>query len=78
MVRKTVFVYDDTLSRHSLSDTHPMKPERLRYTYELLDSYHAFTPEHSLLVPGLPWRTNLSIHDQHPQGGTAYISTLPL
>ena len=51
MVRKTIFVYDDTLSRHTLSDTHPMKPERLRYTYELLDSYNAFAPEHSLLVP---------------------------
>ena len=39
---RTAFVYDDRLSRHTLSDTHPMKPARLRYTYELLDSYGAF------------------------------------
>ncbi|MDA0770346.1 MAG: hypothetical protein BZY79_00110 [SAR202 cluster bacterium Casp-Chloro-G4] len=51
MLRKSVFVYDDTLSQHSLSDTHPMKPERLRYTYELLDSYDAFAQERSVLIP---------------------------
>ena len=39
---RAAFVYDDRLSRHTLSDTHPMKPARLRYTYELLDSYGAF------------------------------------
>ncbi|MCH8869409.1 MAG: acetoin utilization protein AcuC, partial [Chloroflexi bacterium] len=54
MPRKTVFVYDDALSRHLLSDSHPMKPERLRYTYELLDSYQAFAPEQSALVPPRP------------------------
>ena len=54
MARKTVFVYDDALSRHLLSDSHPMKPERLRYTYELLDSYHAFAKEQSALVPPRP------------------------
>ena len=39
---RAAFVYDDNLSRHTLSDTHPMKPTRLRYTYELLDAYGAF------------------------------------
>ncbi len=39
---RTAFVYDDRLSRHTLSDTHPMKPARLRYTYELLEAYGAF------------------------------------
>ena len=42
MARKTAFIYDDRLSRHTLSETHPMKPVRLRYTYELLDAYGAF------------------------------------
>ena len=37
MAQKVVFVYDDALTRHVLSDTHPMKPVRLRYTYELLE-----------------------------------------
>ena len=52
MVRKTAFVYDDMLSRHTLSSTHPMKPARLRYTYELLQAYHAFdAPNVSLISP---------------------------
>ena len=36
------FVYDDLLSRHTLSDVHPLKPARLRYTYELLEGYGVF------------------------------------
>ena len=36
------FVYDDLLSRHTLSDVHPLKPARLRYTYELLQGYGVF------------------------------------
>lgn len=52
MARKTAFVYDDRLSRHTLSATHPMKPARLRYTYELLQAYRAFdAPNVSLLSP---------------------------
>jgi len=42
MARKTAFIYSDSLSQHTLSDTHPMKPVRLRYTYELLEAYGAF------------------------------------
>ncbi len=52
MARKTAFIYSDGLSRHTLSDTHPMKPVRLRYTYELLDSYGAFdAPNVSVVTP---------------------------
>ena len=52
MARKTAFVYDDRLSRHTLSATHPMKPVRLRYTYELLQAYRAFdAPNVSLISP---------------------------
>ena len=50
MAKKAAFVYDDVLSRHVLSETHPMKPVRLQYTYELLESYGAFATAGSLLV----------------------------
>ena len=48
--RTAAFVYDDALSRHQLSDTHPMKPERLRYTYEILDAYGAFDAPNAMIV----------------------------
>ena len=50
MVRSAAFVYDDVLSQHVLGDDHPMKPLRLRYTYELLKSYGAFRAVKSKLV----------------------------
>ena len=50
MPRKAAFVYGDVLTRHVLSEAHPMKPVRLGYTYELLDSYRAFDASHSMLV----------------------------
>ena len=50
MAKKVAFIYDDQLSLHVLSDTHPMKPVRLRYTYELLEAYGAFGPSNSQLV----------------------------
>ena len=51
MPRRSLFVYDDRLSSHALSDAHPMKPVRLQYTHRLLDSYGAFLPEHSNTTP---------------------------
>ena len=51
MTRKAAFVYDDAMSSHVLSETHPMRPVRLRYTYELADAYGLFQPDHSSLVP---------------------------
>ncbi len=50
MAQKVVFVYDDALTRHVLSDTHPMKPVRLRYTYELIQAYRAFEAENVAVV----------------------------
>ena len=44
---RAVFLYDDRMSEHTLSDTHPMKPVRLRYTRDLLDSYGAFDSDSS-------------------------------
>ena len=52
MARKTAFIYSDSLSKHTLSETHPMKPVRLRYTHELLQAYGAFdAPNVSLVGP---------------------------
>ncbi|PKB79873.1 MAG: hypothetical protein BZY88_11110 [SAR202 cluster bacterium Io17-Chloro-G9] len=39
------------MSRHELRRDHPMRPVRLQYTYELLQSYGAFDQSASLLVP---------------------------
>ena len=50
-MRRAAFVYDDALSRHQLRDDHPMRPVRLRYTYELLQSYGAFDLETSTILP---------------------------
>ena len=50
MENQTAFVYADRLSRHVLSNDHPMKPARLRYTYELLSAYGAFNPYNSNIV----------------------------
>ncbi len=47
---RAAFVYTDQLSRHVLRGDHPLKPERLRYTYELLDAFHAFQSPGSRLV----------------------------
>ena len=46
----TAFIYDDVLSEHIISNQHPMKPSRLRYTYELLNSYNAFLDVNSQLI----------------------------
>lgn len=49
-VRRTSFIYHDILTKHLLSQTHPLKPLRLRYTYELLEAYKAFTIPNATLV----------------------------
>ncbi len=47
---RAAFVYADALSRHVLRTDHPMRPERLRHTYELLAAYGAFDGETSRLI----------------------------
>ena len=48
---KSAFIYSHDLSNHTLRHDHPMKPYRLKYTYELLNSYGAFDETNSLLLP---------------------------
>ena len=47
---RAAFIYDDAMSQHVLRNDHPMRPIRLRHTYELLDAYGAFDNADSLLV----------------------------
>ncbi|MFQ5873693.1 MAG: hypothetical protein ACE5JL_07815, partial [Dehalococcoidia bacterium] len=49
-MRRGAYIYDDALSHHVLSEDHVFVPSRLRYTYELLESYGAFQDDDSLLV----------------------------
>ena len=65
MIRKAAFVYHDSLSRHVLREDHPLKAVRLRYTYELLEAYHAFDDRASALVEPRPATGDeiLSTHD---------------
>ena len=49
-MRKAAFVYNEAVSQHILHDDHVMRPTRLRYTYELLESYGAFR-DSSLVSP---------------------------
>ena len=44
-MNRAAFIYEDALSQHELRSDHPMRPVRLRYTYQLLREYGAF--EHS-------------------------------
>ena len=54
MLKKAAFVYDDALARHVLSEEHPLKSVRLRYTYELLKSYGAFEAPNAVVVSPRP------------------------
>ena len=51
---RAAFVYDDVMSRHVLSDAHPMRPVRLQYTNALLRAYRAFEDEGALVVEPRP------------------------
>lgn len=48
------YVYEDRLSRHVLSEQHPMRPVRLRYTNALLNGYGAFDDPSALVVNPRP------------------------
>ena len=54
MSRKAAFIYDEAMSHHQLRGDHPMRPVRLQYTFDLLQSYGAFDQNNSLLVPPRP------------------------
>ena len=47
MRNEVAFIYDERFASHELSATHPMKPVRLKYAYELLQSYGCFDSSNS-------------------------------
>ncbi len=52
--KRAAYVYDDRLSRHVLSEHHPMRPVRLKYTHALLQAYGAFEDPGALVVEPRP------------------------
>ncbi len=52
--KRAAYVYEDRLSRHVLSDRHPMRPVRLQYTNALLRGYAAFDDPGALVVDPRP------------------------
>lgn len=54
MISKAALICSEELWVRGHGESHPLKPERLQRTYELLCAYHAFDPPHSSLVPSRP------------------------
>ncbi len=50
MSPRAAFIYSPELTTHVLREDHPLRPVRLRYTYELLEAYGAFNGHASRLV----------------------------
>ena len=48
------FVYTPQMADHVLRDDHPMRPVRLRYTFDLLQAYGAFDGDGAMLVSPRP------------------------
>ena len=51
---ETAFIYTDELWARGFGESHPLKPERLKRTYELLMAYRAFAAPNSRLVAPVP------------------------
>jgi acetoin utilization protein AcuC len=51
---QAVFIYDPRLSQYVLREDHPLRPSRLQYVYELLDSYNAFNGKDSRVITSEP------------------------
>lgn len=52
--KRAAYVYEDRMSRHVLSERHPMRPVRLQYTNALLRAYAAFEDPNALVVDPRP------------------------
>ena len=51
---RAAFIYESALSQHVLRPDHPMRPARLRHTYQLLQAYGAFDDGNSQLLAPRP------------------------
>lgn len=50
---RPVFIYSDSLMGYNMGEQHPLRPVRLRMTYELLESYGLFDTALELIEPQL-------------------------
>ena len=48
-----LFFYTDAFMEYDMGPQHPLKPRRLRMTYDLLDSYGAFNTALEVVAPNL-------------------------
>jgi acetoin utilization protein AcuC len=55
-MRRAVFLCTPALWQHGHGPDHPLKPERLKRTFELLDEYGAFNPSNVRLLTPFPAR----------------------
>lgn len=74
---RAAFIYQDQMSRHVLRSDHPMRPARLRHTYELLEAYGAFDQGTSLLVTPRS-ATEEELHSLHSLEYVAAVRGLSL
>jgi len=51
---ETAFICTEELWSQGFGEAHPLRPERLKRTYELLMAYRAFDAPNSHLVPPCP------------------------
>jgi len=52
---EVAFISTDELWSRGFGEAHPLKPERLQRTYELLTAYHAFDAPNSHVIPPQPF-----------------------
>lgn len=76
MSYRSAFVYDQILSQHVLSPKHPLKPIRLQYTYDLLNSYGIFDDSRiSVVKPRLAkYEEVLSFHSSRYVDAVSRVS----
>ncbi|HEY3283488.1 MAG TPA: acetoin utilization protein AcuC [Armatimonadota bacterium] len=61
---QAAFIYSDAFADYDLGPSHPLRPERYRRTFDLLEAYRAFSPECPVVRPRLATEEELlSSHD---------------
>jgi len=62
---RALFFYSDALLHYDMGPQHPLKPQRLRMTYDLLASYGVFESGLEVVAPSLaPWEDVIAVHSQ--------------
>ena len=50
MLMQTAFIYSDEFAKYSYGSGHPMRPVRLRLTYELIKAYGLLNLPHTQII----------------------------